>query len=211
MPEEEGSVQQKIIEATIACIEREGIQAVTIRKIARAAGVNSAAINYYFRSKEKLVEQVMRQTVEHLFEDLNEALNDESRSIRERILVLFSDFMEGAVMYPGISKAHLYEPLVNANYEVRFVGLLNKFLENLARKLSLELGRPAKELKLEVIHLFCAVTLPVLMPDLFRGFYGGRSFKEAKVRRALVEHVLSLYFDERQRQPRRQPRAASPP
>jgi AcrR family transcriptional regulator len=195
MANEEGSVQGKIIEATIACIEREGIQAVTIRKIARLAGVNSAAINYYFRSKEKLVDEVMRSTVEHVFEDLNEVLNDEKRSVRERIHLLFGDFMEGAIRYPGISKAHLYEPLINGNYEVLFVRLLNKFLENLARKLSLELGRPAKELRLEVIHLFCVATLPVLMPDLFRGFYGGRSFKEAKVRRDLMEHVLGLCFD----------------
>jgi len=79
---------------------------------------------------------------------------------------------------------------------VLFVRLLNKFLENLARKLSLELGRPAKELKLEVIHLFGAATLPVLMPDLFRAFYAGRSFKEAKVRRGLIEHLLALYFDQ---------------
>ena len=197
MPHEEGSVQAKIIEATIACIEREGIQAVTIRKIARLAGVNSAAINYYFRSKEKLVEEVMRTTVEHVFEDLEEVLNDEKRTVQERIRLLFSDFMEGAIMYPGISKAHLYEPLVNDNYEVLFVRLLNRFLHNLAKKLGLELERPAKELKLEVIHLFCVATLPVLMPDLFRAFYGGRSFKEARVRRDLMEHVLGLYFQTR--------------
>jgi hypothetical protein len=39
--------------------------------------------------------------------------------------------------------------------------------------------------------------MPVLMPDLYRDFYDGRTFKESKVRRALIEHVLQLYFDER--------------
>jgi hypothetical protein len=48
-----------------------------------------------------------------------------------------------------------------------------------------------------VIHLFSALSMPVLMPDLFREFYDGKTFKEAKVRRALIEHVLHLYFDER--------------
>ena len=47
-----------------------------------------------------------------------------------------------------------------------------------------------------VIHLFSAVTMPILMPDLYRDFYDGKTFKEAKVRRALIEHVLKLYFDE---------------
>jgi AcrR family transcriptional regulator len=197
MSTEDASVQGKIIEATIECIEREGIQAVTIRKIAKLAGVNSAAINYYFRSKEKLVDEVKRSTLEHVFEDWREILNDESRTVRERVFLLFTDYMEGAIMYPGISKAHMWEPLIDNNYDSPFVKLLNGFLGDLAKKLSLELKRPAKELKLVVIHLFSALSMPVLMPDLFREFYDGKTFKEAKVRRALIEHVLHLYFDER--------------
>jgi len=197
MSTEDASVQGKIIEATIECIEREGIQAVTIRKIAKLAGVNSAAINYYFRSKEKLVEEVKRSTVEHVFEDWREIINDESRTVRERLFLLFTDYMEGAIMYPGITKAHLWEPLIANTYDSLFVQLLNGFLEDLAKKLSLELDRPAKELKLVVIHLFCALSMPVLMPDLYRDFYDGKTFREAKVRRALIEHVLHLYFDER--------------
>jgi AcrR family transcriptional regulator len=197
MSTEDASVQAKIIEATIECIEREGIQAVTIRKIAKLAGVNSAAINYYFRSKEKLVDEVKRSTLEHVFEDWREILNDESRTVRERVFLLFTDYMEGAIMYPGISKAHMWEPLIDDNYDSLFVKLLNDFLGDLAKKLSLELKRPAKELKLVVIHLFSALSMPVLMPDLFREFYDGKTFKEAKVRRALIEHVLQLYFDER--------------
>jgi AcrR family transcriptional regulator len=197
MSTEDASVQAKIIEATIECIEREGIQAVTIRKIAKLAGVNSAAINYYFRSKEKLVDEVKRSTLEHVVEDWREILNDESRTVRERVFLLFTDYMEGAIMYPGISKAHMWEPLIDNNYDSPFVKLLNGFLGDLAKKLSLELKRPAKELKLVVIHLFSALSMPVLMPDLFREFYDGKTFKEAKVRRALIEHVLQLYFDER--------------
>jgi len=196
MSNEDASAQGKIIEATIECIEREGIQAVTIRKIARLAGVNSAAINYYFRSKEKLVEEVMRNTVEHVFEDWREIINDESRTVRERLFLLFTDYMEGAIMYPGISKAHMWEPLINNNYDALFVKLLNRFFQDLVKKLSLELKRPVKQLKLVVIHLFSAVTMPILMPDLYRNFYDGKTFKEAKVRRALIEHVLKLYFDE---------------
>ncbi|UCF98373.1 MAG: TetR family transcriptional regulator [Spirochaetaceae bacterium] len=196
MSSEDASAQAKIIEATIECIERDGIQAVTIRKIAKLAGVNSAAINYYFRSKEKLVEEVMRRTVEHVFEDWREIINDESRSVRERLFLLFTDYMEGAIMFPGISKAHMWEPLINSNYDALFVKLLNGFFHDLAKKLSLEFHRPVKELKLVVIHLFCSLSMPVLMPDLYREFYDGKTFKEAKVRRALIEHVLKLYFEE---------------
>ena len=198
MSTEDASVQGKIIDATVECIEREGIQAVTIRKIAKLAGVNSAAINYYFRSKENLVDEVKRRTVEHVFEDWREILNDESRSVRERLFLLFTDYMEGAIMYPGITKAHMWEPLIDNNYDSLFVKLLNAFFQDLAKKLGLELKRPPEELKLVVIHLFSALTMPVLMPDLYREFFGGKTFREAKVRRALIEHALQLYFGEGQ-------------
>ena len=44
------SMEEKIILATIECLEKYGFQGTTIRKIAEAAGSNSAAVNYYFRS-----------------------------------------------------------------------------------------------------------------------------------------------------------------
>jgi hypothetical protein len=138
--------------------------------------------------------------VEHVFEDWREILNDESRTVRERLFLLFTDYMEGAIMYPGISKAHMWEPLIDNDYDSLFVRLLNGFLAEMAKKLSLELHRPAKELKLVVIHLFCALSMPVLMPDLYREFFDGKTFREAKVRRALIEHVLQLYFNERGRE-----------
>lgn len=44
-------VEIKIIEAAIECIEQFGLKGATNRRIAEKAGVNLAAINYYFRSK----------------------------------------------------------------------------------------------------------------------------------------------------------------
>jgi TetR/AcrR family transcriptional regulator, regulator of cefoperazone and chloramphenicol sensitivity len=63
MNEKTGSVEQKIIDATIRCIEAYGISGANNRRIAEAAGVNIAAINYYFRSKELLIQRVMEITL----------------------------------------------------------------------------------------------------------------------------------------------------
>jgi len=55
MSENERSVEERSIRVTITCIEAEGLERTTIRRIADIAGVNSAAINYYFRSRERLI------------------------------------------------------------------------------------------------------------------------------------------------------------
>lgn len=48
------------MDATLHLIKSEGIDSVTIRKIASEAGTNVALINYHFGSKEKLIHEAMK-------------------------------------------------------------------------------------------------------------------------------------------------------
>ncbi|MDP4095119.1 MAG: TetR family transcriptional regulator, partial [Bacillota bacterium] len=57
MNSEEKNAKERIILATIELIEKKGINSITTRGIASTANVNSAAINYYFGSKEKLLDE----------------------------------------------------------------------------------------------------------------------------------------------------------
>ena len=50
------STKEKILHATIDAIVKNGIQNVTTRVIAQEAGVNNAALHYYFGTKEQLLE-----------------------------------------------------------------------------------------------------------------------------------------------------------
>ncbi|MFC5649338.1 TetR/AcrR family transcriptional regulator [Paenibacillus solisilvae] len=54
------STKEKILNATLELIKAEGIEGVTIRKIAGLAGANIALINYYFGSKEKLISETLK-------------------------------------------------------------------------------------------------------------------------------------------------------
>ncbi|MGK3990797.1 helix-turn-helix domain-containing protein [Sorangium sp. So ce136] len=62
--EEPADVRERIFTSCMAVIEREGIEALTVRAIAEEARMNVAAINDYFRSKDRLLEQVLRRTIE---------------------------------------------------------------------------------------------------------------------------------------------------
>ncbi len=52
--------RQRILEATATCIAEEGVAAVRMAGIARAAGVSTALLHYHFETKEQLFEQVLR-------------------------------------------------------------------------------------------------------------------------------------------------------
>lgn len=53
------ATREQILAVTLAFIQQEGLSALTIRAIAERAGVNVAAVNYHFGSKEALVQEVM--------------------------------------------------------------------------------------------------------------------------------------------------------
>src|SRR3954464_1646990 len=54
-----GETKGKILDAAFHRLAREGYAALSVREIAKDAGVNHALINYHFRSKDQLVIEVL--------------------------------------------------------------------------------------------------------------------------------------------------------
>ncbi len=57
----EVDTRQRILDAAEALFTEHGFDATTLRQITGAAGVNLAAVNYHFGSKEELVREVFRR------------------------------------------------------------------------------------------------------------------------------------------------------
>lgn len=188
MGSEELSAERKIVLAAIECIERQGIHKVTIRSIAKEAGVNSAAINYYFRSKDKLVAKAMETTLGHLSEDLRAIAGDRKRPIEERLRDLLEYFIEGAIRYPRVTRAHLYEPFLEGSSESQFGKLIAETLAALNTDLETT-GTAKADRELGLVQLFSAALLPALMPTLFRGF-GGIDFRDLRTRRTYIDRIV---------------------
>lgn len=65
---EVGETKGKILDAAFRRLAREGYAALSVREIARDAGVNHALINYHFRSKDQLVIEVLDAANRRLLE-----------------------------------------------------------------------------------------------------------------------------------------------
>jgi AcrR family transcriptional regulator len=63
-----GETKAKILDAAFRRLAREGYAALSMREIARDAGVNHALINYHFRSKDQLVIAVLDAANRQLLE-----------------------------------------------------------------------------------------------------------------------------------------------
>lgn len=60
-PPEMPDVRDRILNAAEAVFAEKGYDAATVREITREAGVNIAAVNYYFRDKERLYVECLTQ------------------------------------------------------------------------------------------------------------------------------------------------------
>jgi AcrR family transcriptional regulator len=60
------STKERILGAAEVLFAQRGFEGASLRQLTAAAGVNLAAVNYHFGSKEKLVEQVFRRRLDTL-------------------------------------------------------------------------------------------------------------------------------------------------
>ena len=165
-------IKQKIILKAIECIEREGIQGSTIRKIADLAGVNVAAINYHFGSKKQLFEIVMNATLNESFvnniNDYEEMWNTDTPKALNNFL---EDTLEGAINYPNLTKAHFDEVFNKNNFESNSVQRLNNFLKEFHKLTRSELKQDDDlKSRIAISQLFSSILIIGMMPDLFKRF-----------------------------------------
>jgi AcrR family transcriptional regulator len=88
------STEEKLKEAARIVFTRKGYAGTTVRDIAAEANINLALVNYYFRSKEKLFELIMAETIQTLFEKIRPVINDESTSIIQKIECIVDRYLD---------------------------------------------------------------------------------------------------------------------
>ena len=134
MNEKPAGVEEKIILATIESIEKYGLSGATNRQIAQIAGVNLAAINYYFRSKEILIQRVMDITLKNAF-DMSDLPSMPDASAQERCTAVLMKLIQGGFAYPGLTRAHFYNLLAEGREDPLLVRHVNRFIDELAEDL----------------------------------------------------------------------------
>ena len=77
--------EERIKAAARKVFHQKGYAGTRTRDIAEEAGINHAMVNYYFRSKEKLFQIVMIETMTYFFQGISAILNEETTSLEQKI------------------------------------------------------------------------------------------------------------------------------
>jgi AcrR family transcriptional regulator len=100
VPEVENT-RDHILDRTIYLIGKKGTTDVPVREIAREAGVNVAAINYYFSSKEQMYEQMVARFLTG-YRQVMDQLKNPDVPPEKRLRHWCGEVMRYLTDYPGI-------------------------------------------------------------------------------------------------------------
>ena len=175
--EERATVRDRIILATVNCIERDGLEAVTVRAIAKEAGVNTAAVNYYFGTKDRLIEAALSRTLEEGFlgslEELQEAIAARGGNVAAGLREFLFEFFGYMVRWPRLTEAQLHDALTRQDYGGPAIVRTNEYFEQF-----LAIVRPAlahlseSEQRLAVLRVWLPLMFIAILPGAFSGFTG---------------------------------------
>jgi len=96
------STEEKIKAAAKKLFTQKGFAATKTRDIAEEAGINLALLNYYFRSKEKLFELVMRENLSLFVGVLLEDIKNTPRSFEEQMNFLVGRYIDMLLENPDL-------------------------------------------------------------------------------------------------------------
>jgi AcrR family transcriptional regulator len=163
--------KQAIIDAAIECIQERGLKDVTVREITEQASVNTASINYYFGSKEEMIQQALQQHFENMLVDWEVILERQAMNFSEGLKALLREILDEARSNPNLIRAHLYEPLIGHQNEEPQIDQFDEFLRHLMdQKNQAEPDKSQQAHQLEIMQLFSGVLFPGMMHELFDDF-----------------------------------------
>ena len=93
--------EQEILEIARKHFVRKGFAAARMQEIADEAGINKAMLHYYFRSKDKLYHEIVKQTLNFMIPKLVKAIEYEG-TFWEKIEKLINTYIDTLSEHPDI-------------------------------------------------------------------------------------------------------------
>lgn len=180
------ATREQIIAVTLTAIQEEGLSAVTIRQIAARAGVNVAAINYHFGSKDALINEVLVELTAGL-RDAFVLMAEDGPPPRHRLHRFLDELSSVLLRYPDVYRQAIGTGLLGGDGQRQYLSFLRvEGLQALKRLVREETGETdERQLTLRIVQAIGGLIYPLLVGSLIEPAIG-ISFADDEARR---EHV----------------------
>lgn len=198
-PADETSLRERLLDAAVACFTTDGIAAASLRSIAVAAGVTPAMVNYYFGSKQRLLDAFVAERVLPLVGVLGAGIRAADEDPRALVETFVHGLHAAVKRSPWLPALWLREVISEngALREVLFTQISKQVPRVLARRFAalqkdgtLNAGL---EPRLLVVSLIGLTLFPLAAESIWRRVFDAADIDHATLERhtlALLDHGL---------------------
>lgn len=192
--ERDQSTREKLLEVTRTLIRTSSLEEITTRRIATEAGVNIAAVNYHFRSKDELIGQAVTSFTASALDYGATILRDTSKTAAERLTLFLQGYAMGLVGSPSVTRTafrtFLFDEAPDGHYHTLMKRMLDMMKETLAEASGSRDEQASGE---SALALYSTVALPILARQTLPG-PGIPEFSDAQARNAYVARMVSAFI-----------------
>ncbi|MFT4521156.1 MAG: AcrR family transcriptional regulator [Bacteroidia bacterium] len=164
MKTNERDTEHKIKEAARLIFQQKGLSGTKTRDIAEAANINVALLNYYFRSKKKLFDIIMLETMQSFFSGVQMILNVEETSISEKISAFVDYYINLLSKNPNIPTFILNSIREEPESFIHKLGFLNQAKSSVFMRQFQEELAEGKLPPINPVHFFMNLMGMVVFP-----------------------------------------------
>jgi len=113
-PANDPTTEEKIKHAAREAFHQKGFAGTRTRDIAQAAGINLALLNYYYRSKEKLFDIIMMETMQTFMHTIIVVINDPKSTLQQKMEQMAEQYIDLFKVEPEIPLFIMIELRSNA-------------------------------------------------------------------------------------------------
>jgi len=176
------TTEEKIKKAADKLFSEKGFEGTKTREIAQEAGINSALLNYYFRSKEKLFQTIMMEKIQTFFEFMFPLINNPKIELYEKIEFLTNSYISLLIENPHLSTFIINEIDNKSN----LLSIFSKMIPEV-EKIAIYQQIKAKNPKVNPIQIFMNLVSLVIFPFIMMRLVKTITFFSEKEMEILLE------------------------
>lgn len=161
---DDASTEEKIKNAARTVFHKKGFAGTRTRDIAEEAGINLALLNYYFRSKEKLFDIIVLETMQSFFNSMADAFNNDQTSLESKVETLVSNYIDLLTKNPDIPLFILSELKMNPTEIVKKIGVKDLVMNSYFMKQYIEEANAGKIAMLHPMHFIMNMMGMIVFP-----------------------------------------------
>jgi AcrR family transcriptional regulator len=159
----DGSAEARILQAARTIFLRKGYAAARTRDIAEEAGLNIALLHYYFRSKEKLFEMVMLETLQQFAAGMIDMLNSTKTSLQGKLTILADRYIDLLIQQPELPLFIITEVRNNPDNLISRLGIREALMQSVFLQQFAAMAKQSKT-RAEPLQLFLSILGMTIFP-----------------------------------------------